>query len=90
MLYGQSSGKVPPIDPLLLTKKGSICLERPSLEHHTLSREEIIHRADTIFYWVSEGKLSVRIHKKLPLSEAAEAQQLLANRDTMGKLLLIQ
>ncbi len=90
VLYGQSSGKVPPIDPLLLTKKGSICLARPSLEHHTLSREEIIPRADTIFDWVSEGKLSVRIHKKLPLSEAAEAQQLLANRDTMGKLLLIQ
>ena len=90
VLYGQSSGKVPPIDPLLLTKKGSICLTRPSLEHHTLSRKEIIPRADTIFDWVSEGKLSVRIHKKLPLSEAAEAQQLLANRDTMGKLLLIQ
>lgn len=89
VLYGQASGPVPNIDPQMLNGKGSLFLTRPSLGHHTLTRPEILDRANTIFQWVDSGDLSVRIHATLPLNEAAEAHRLLASRTTTGKIILV-
>ena len=89
VLYGQASGPVPNIDPQMLNSKGSLFLTRPSLGHYTLTRSEILDRANTIFQWVDSGDLSVRIHATLPLSEASEAHRLLASRTTTGKIVLV-
>jgi NADPH2:quinone reductase len=87
-LYGQSSGPVPPFEPARLAKKGTF-LTRPSINHYTLTRDELLWRAREIFDAVAAGTLRVRIDRVLPLREAGEAHRLLEGRKTTGKLLLM-
>ena len=87
-LYGQSSGTVPPVDPVRLAKKGNF-LTRPSLVHYSQSRDELLGRARDVFAAVEQGKVRVRLDRELPLREAAEAHRLLEARQTTGKLILI-
>ena len=89
VIYGQSSGAVPPFDTAVLNAKGSLSLSRPSLTHHTTDRAEILARAGDVLRWIADGKLAVRVGATLPLSQAAEAHRRLASRETAGKILLI-
>jgi NADPH2:quinone reductase len=88
VLYGQSSGVVPAVDPARLAK-GSYFLTRPSLGHYTATRTELLGRARYLFDMVSAGHLRVRIDRTLPLAEAAAAHRALTSRATTGKVLLI-
>ncbi len=88
VLFGQSSGPVPPIDPGVLAARGSVYLTRPSLAHYTASPEEIGWRAGDVLRWVAEGRLKVRIDSNYPLGEAAAAHRALAGRKTSGKIIL--
>jgi len=88
-LFGQSSGVVPPIDPLLLTRKGSLFMTRPTLGHYIASRDELVWRAGDVLGWVQEGALSVRIDREVPLAQAADAHVALEERRTTGKVLLV-
>ena len=89
VLYGQSSGPVPPFDPQLLNSKGSLFLTRPTLTHYVASRKELMARTTDLFDWVKSGVLDVRVHAELPLAEAEQAHRALESRQTAGKLLLI-
>lgn len=89
VLFGQSSGSVPPIDPQILNAKGSLFLTRPFLQHYTADRAEILSRANDLFNWIAAGKLKVRVDKTFPLAEAAEAQRYLETRQSKGKIVLI-
>ena len=89
VLFGQSSGPVPPFDPNILNGKGSLFLTRPSLGHYLLTREELLWRAGDLLKWIDAGKLRLRIERTYRLSEAAAAHRDLESRRTAGKLLLI-
>lgn len=89
VLFGQSSGAVPPLDPQVLNARGSLFLTRPSLGHYTLTRDELLQRAGDCLSMVAEGKLKVTIDRELPLEQAAEAHRALASRGTRGKVVLI-
>jgi NADPH2:quinone reductase len=89
VLYGQSSGPVPPFDPQILNRKGSLFLTRPTLGHYVATREELLDRAGQVLDWVADGSLSVRIGREYPLADAAEAQRALAGRETTGKVVLV-
>src|SRR5947209_2766277 len=89
VLFGQSSGAVPPFDPQLLAAGGSLFLTRPTLGSYVLTRDELLNRAWAVFGAVERGDLKVRIEQVLPLAEAAKAHELLASRKTTGKLLLV-
>jgi NADPH2:quinone reductase len=89
VLFGQSSGAVPPVDPLLLSRSGSLFLTRPMLAHYTATREELLARARDVLGWVREGRLTVRVHRSYPLADAAAAHRDLESRRTAGKLLLV-
>jgi NADPH:quinone reductase len=89
VLFGQSSGAVPPIDPGILAAKGSLYLTRPTLGHYSATREELLSRADDVLSWVSKGELKLRIEKTFALSDAGEAHRELESRRTTGKLLII-
>jgi NADPH2:quinone reductase len=89
VLFGQSSGPVPPFDPGKLAAKGSLFLTRPSLPHHTLERSELLQRANDVLNWTATGKLKVRVDKTFPLAEAAEAHRQLEGRKTTGKVILL-
>jgi NADPH:quinone reductase len=87
--FGNASGAVGPIDPLVLSRKGSLFLTRPMLAHYTATREELEARARDVFDWIASGKLNIHIDRTLPLEQAAEAQRALEARETSGKVLLI-
>ena len=89
VLFGQSSGRVPPLDPQVLNAKGSLYLTRPTLKHHVPTREALLERANDIFGWLQDGKLKVRIDKTFALKHAAKAHEYLASRQAMGKVLLL-
>jgi len=89
VLFGQSGGKVPPIDPTILNTKGSLFLTRPSLAHYCANREELLWRAGDILQWVASGKLKLAIDRTYPLAQAAQAHRDLEARATAGKVLLI-
>jgi NADPH:quinone reductase len=88
VLYGQSSGPVPPVDLQILSRKGSLFATRPTLAHYTQSRDELLARAEDIFALVARGELALTIDRVLPLDQAAEAHRLLEARATSGKVLL--
>jgi len=89
VLYGQSSGPVPPFDLQVLSQKGSLYVTRPKLGDYTRTRAELLERAGDVLGWVADGTLRVRIEHEFPLRDAAEAQRALEGRRTTGKVLLI-
>ncbi len=89
VLYGQSSGPVPPVDPQILNTKGSLFLTRPTLHHHTHTREELLARASAVLSWIQSGTLRLRIDSVFPLAQAADAHRHLQSRRATGKILLV-
>ena len=89
VLFGGSSGAVPPFDPIVLSRKGSLFLTRPTLVHYIATREELTMRAGAVLDAVASGALKLRISKTYPLADAAQAHRDLEGRKTTGKLLLI-
>ena len=88
VLFGGSSGAVPPFDLIKLSQKGSLFITRPTLAHYTATREELEWRAGDVLGSIARGELKIRIHKTYPLADAAQAHRDLEGRKTTGKLLL--
>jgi len=89
VLYGMSSGPVPPVDPAKLSEKGSLYMARTTLAHFTATREELLARTGALFAMIAEGKLKLRIAKTYPLAEAAQAHRDMEARKIAGKLLMV-
>jgi NADPH:quinone reductase len=89
VLFGGSSGAVPPFDLIALSQKGSLYVTRPTLGAYTASREELVARSSAVFGMMASGKLKLRIEHIYPLAEAQRAHRDLEGRKTTGKLLLI-
>lgn len=89
VLFGQSSGAVPPLDLQRLNQGGSLFVTRPSLAHYTADPAERDARAADVLNSIAGGKLQVRIGARFPLEEAADAQRALEGRSTTGKVLLM-
>jgi NADPH2:quinone reductase len=87
VLFGQSSGAVPPVDPLRLNA-GSLFLTRPSLGHYIVAPAELRQRVGDVFDMLAGGALKVRLFGTYPLAEAAKAHRDLEGRRTRGKLLI--
>jgi len=89
VLFGGSSGAVPPFDLIQLSTKGSLFVTRPTLGHYTLTREELMMRAKSVFAMIAEGELKLRVEHTYRLEDAQQAHRDLEGRKTTGKLLLI-
>ncbi|HEX3550227.1 MAG TPA: quinone oxidoreductase [Candidatus Elarobacter sp.] len=89
VIFGNSSGPTPPIEPQLLASAGSVFMTRPTLVHYIRTREEMLGRARDLFDAILGGKLHVRVGATYPLANAADAHRDLESRKTTGKLLLI-
>ena len=90
VLFGGSSGAVPPFDLIKLSTLGSLFITRPRLQDYTATREELDRRSSDIFGWIADGSLKVRIGQTYPLPEAAQAHRDLEGRKTTGKVLLLE
>ena len=89
VLYGGSSGAVPPFDLIQLSARGSLYVTRPTLKDYTATREELVRRASDVLGWVADGSLKLRLEHSYPLADAAQAHRDLEARKTTGKVLLI-
>src|SRR5918995_1317753 len=89
VLFGGSSGQVPPIDLQILNQKGSLFVTRPALAQYTATREELLWRAESLFSWIGQNNLNVRIGGAYALADAEQAHRDLEGRKTTGKLLLV-
>jgi NADPH:quinone reductase len=88
VLFGASSGAVPPFDLVKLSQKGSLFITRPTLVHHIATHEELQQRATDVLTMIAKGKLKLRIEHIYPLREVQQAHRDLEARKTTGKLLL--
>jgi NADPH2:quinone reductase len=89
VLFGQSSGPVPPLDVQVLAQKGSLFLTRPTLVNYIAARAELEQRSSELLGWISAGKLRLRMEFEFPLKDAALAHRELEGRKTTGKVLLV-
>ena len=89
VLFGQSSGAVPPFDLQVLNAKGALFLTRPTLGFYTADRQELQSRTNDLFAWMASGQLKVRIDQTFPLAQASEAHRHMEGRQSKGKVLLI-
>jgi NADPH2:quinone reductase len=89
VLFGASSGPVPPVDPQRLAAGGSLYLTRPTLGSYITTRDELLSRAGAVLEMVRKRELEVKIEAELPLAQAARAHEMLASRKTTGKIVLV-
>ena len=87
-LFGASSGPVPPFDPQRLNAAGSVYLTRPSLAHFTRTSEEFTWRSGELFDAIALGTVDVRVSRRYPLADAAQAHRDLQGRQTVGSIVL--
>jgi NADPH:quinone reductase len=89
VLYGAASGPVPPLELQRLAAGGSLFVTRPTLGDYIATRGELLWRAQDLFTWINQGKLTVRVGGTYDLDEVARAHDDLAARRTTRKLLLL-
>jgi NADPH2:quinone reductase len=86
--FGNASGPVDPVSPLVLSTNGSLFLTRPTLFDYIIERSELERRAADLYGWIAAGELDVRIGSRFALAEAADAHRALEGRMTTGKVIL--
>jgi len=86
--FGQSSGPIDPIAPVLLSQKGSLFLTRPVLLHYIARREELEASANELFNVVASGKVRIKVNQRFALKDAADAHKALEARTTSGSTVL--
>lgn len=88
VFYGMAGGDPAPVDPRRLMD-GSKTLVGGDLWNVLTSRNERVERANELFEWIRTGKLHVRVARRFPLREGAEAHRFLESRRSIGKVLLL-
>ncbi len=86
--FGNASGPVDPISPLILSQKGSLFLTRPTLFHYIATRAELEQAAEDLFDMVRSGKVKIEVGQRFALAEAAVAHRALESRRTTGATIL--
>jgi NADPH2:quinone reductase len=86
--FGQASGPIDPIAPVLLSQKGSLFLTRPLLFHYIARREELEASASELFNVVASGKVRINVNQRFSLKDAADAHKALEARATSGSTIL--
>ena len=89
VLFGQSSGAVPPFDLQRLAAGGSLYLTRPTVGSYITTRDELLSRAGAVLEMVRRRELEVKIDSELPLAQAGRAHEMLTSRKTAGKIILV-
>jgi NADPH2:quinone reductase len=87
--FGQSSGKIPPVDLGILSAKGSLFLTRPTLMTYTAKRQDLVASAAELFDVVKHGFVTIEVGRTRPLAEAADAHRELTARKTTGSTVLL-
>jgi len=89
VLFGNSSGAVPPFEPMILSQKGSLFLTRPTLFHYARDAEEFKETAGDLFAAISSGVVKISIHQRFRLADVRAAHEALLSRATTGATVLL-
>ncbi len=89
VLFGNSSGMVPPIDPITLSHKGALYLTRPTLAHYTATRDELVETASDLFAVVGSGAVKIEARQTCALKDAKDAHRNLEARKTTGSTVML-
>ena len=87
--FGQSSGKIPPVDLGILSQKGSLYVTRPTLMTYTAARSDLLAAAQELFEVVQSGAVRIEVNQRFALRDAAEAHRALEGRETTGSTVLL-
>ncbi len=87
--FGNSSGAVPPFEPLMLSQKGSLYLTRPTLAHYARNAQELKETADDLFQAIASGTVKVSVNQRFKLADARRAHEALHSRATTGATVLL-
>ena len=87
--YGNASGPVPPVDLIQLSQKGSLFVTRPTLAHHTSTREEILELGGELVAMIASGQVRIEVNQRYALKDAAQAHRDLEARKTTGSTILV-
>lgn len=88
VLFGASSGPVPPLDLTLLSQKGSLLITRPTLATFVATRKLLEENSADLFDAVGSGKVKIYVNQTYPLQDAAKAHRDLEARKTTGSTVL--
>ena len=88
VLFGASSGPVPPLDLTLLSQKGSLLITRPTLATFIATRQLLEENSADLFDAVGSGKVKIHVNQTYPLRDAAKAHRDLEARKTTGSTIL--
>jgi NADPH2:quinone reductase len=87
--FGQSSGKIAPLDLGVLSQKGSLYVTRPTLMTYTAQREDLLRTASELFEVVKSGAVRIEINQRFALRDVVEAHRALEGRQTTGSTVLL-
>lgn len=87
--FGNASGPVPPIAPLILATSGSLYLTRPTLMHYYLTDAEFAEGTGALIDVLTSGAVKIDIGQSYPLRDAAQAHRDLEARRTTGSTVLL-
>jgi len=87
--YGNASGPAPAVEPLRLSRGGSLFLTRPTLFDYVVTTEELDESAGALFEVINSGAVKIGIGQTFPLSQTRQAHEALEGRETTGSTLLI-
>jgi NADPH2:quinone reductase len=87
--FGNSSGPVPPVDPSILSAKGSLYLTRPTLSTYTAKRPDLERSAADLFAALAKGVIRASVNQTFALKDAAAAHTALEARQTTGSTVLL-
>jgi NADPH2:quinone reductase len=87
--FGNTSGHIGEMNPMILAQKGSLFMTRPTLGHHTGTRAELEEAANDLFDVVEKGHVTLEIHQTYALKNAAQAHRDMEGRKTTGQTVLI-
>ena len=88
VVFGNSSGNCPPIDPGLLASKGSLFFTRPTLMTYGTKKQDLMHSSSRVFNMLMEKKISLNINNSYKLSDVVYAHKDLENRKTTGSIVM--
>ena len=88
VVFGNSSGNCPPIDPGLLASKGSLFFTRPTLMTYGTKKKDLLHSSGRVFEMVSTNKIKLEINSSYNLSEVSKAHNDLELRKTFGSIVM--
>ena len=88
VVFGNSSGNCPPVDPSLLASKGSLFFTRPTLMNYATKREDLLHSSKRVFDMLQGKVIELEINSSYDLSDVVKAHTDLELRKTYGSIVM--